>query len=164
MHDRDGAGFGRGAAFVGVVAADSVVGVDRTSNFLLDIIRMKSLIPWIHHSSAAEYYFAEGCFITEWWNEPTDNAVSVARARVEAGMTTRWHRLRSVTERYLILEGQGQVEVGDLPPEAVEPGAVVVIPPETRQRLTNTGAVDLIFLAVCTPRFTPACYEDLEPD
>lgn len=111
-----------------------------------------------------EYFFAEGCFITESWNTALDEAVSVARARVEPGMTTRWHRLHGVTERYLILEGQGRVEVGDLPPEEIGPGAVVLIPPETRQRITNTGHVDLIFLAVCTPRFTLAGYEDREPD
>jgi len=39
---------------------------------------------------------------------------------------------------------------------------VVVIPPGIRQRIANTGAVDLIFLAVCTPRFMLASYEDLE--
>jgi len=39
-----------------------------------------------------------------------------------------WHRPRGITERYVILEGRGRVEVGDLPPEEVEPGAVVLIP------------------------------------
>ena len=111
---------------------------------------------------ATEYFFAEGCFITEAWNSPHDIGVSVARARVLPGVTTRWHRLRGVTERYLILEGQGCVEVGVLPPESVGPGAVVFIPPETPQRITNTGHTDLIFLAICTPRFTLANYEDVE--
>jgi mannose-6-phosphate isomerase-like protein (cupin superfamily) len=119
-------------------------------------------MPWIDHARPAEYYFAEGCFITEAWNAPADEAVSVARARVAPGVTTRWHRLHDITERYLILEGQGRVEVGDLLPDAVGPGAVVVIPPGIRQRITNTGAVDLFFLAICTPRFTLAGYEDLE--
>ena len=118
----------------------------------------------IHHPTAVEYFFAEGCFITEWWNAPLDEAVSVARARVAPGATTRWHRLRDVTERYLILEGRGRVEVGDLPPEAVGPGAVALIPPGARQRIANTGDADLIFLALCTPRFTPTCYEDLDLD
>jgi len=116
-----------------------------------------------HHPPAAEYFFAEGCFITEWWNTSADEAVSVARARVKPGVTTRWHRLRDATERYLILEGRGRVEVGDGPPEDVGPGDVVLIPPETRQRIANTGGADLLFLAVCTPRFTLAGYEDAEP-
>ncbi len=118
----------------------------------------------IHHPTAVEYFFAEGCFITEWWNTPLDEAVSVARARVVSGVTTRWHRLRGVTERYLILEGRGRVEVGDLPPEDVGPGARALILPGVRQRIANTGDADLIFLALCTPRFTPACYEDLDSD
>ena len=118
--------------------------------------------PLIHRATAAESCFVEGCYITEGWNTPADAEVSVARARVEPGATTRWHRLRGVTERYLILEGQGRVEVGDWPPEAVGSGAVVLIPPGTRQRIANTGDADLIFLAVCTPRFTLADYEDVE--
>ena len=112
---------------------------------------------------AAEYFFTEGGFITEGWNTSADKAVSVALARVKPGVTTRWHRLRGVTERYLILGGQGCVEVGDGPPEEVGPGAVVVIPPSVRQRITNLGDADLIFLAICTPRFTLAGYEDLDP-
>lgn len=39
---------------------------------------------------------------------------------------------------------------------------MVLIPPETPQRITNIGNVDLIFLAICTPRFIPACYQDVE--
>jgi len=117
----------------------------------------------MHHRSVAEYFFAEGCFITEWWNTSADEAVSVARARVEPDVTTRWHRLRGGAERSLILEGRGHVEVGGLPPEGVRPGAVVLVPPGTRQRITNPGEADLLFLAVCAPRFTRAVYEDPEP-
>jgi mannose-6-phosphate isomerase-like protein (cupin superfamily) len=122
------------------------------------------LVPQIQHPTATEYFFAEGCFITEWWNSTADPAVSLARARVEPGVTTRWHRLRGVTERYVILEGRGQVEVGDGPPADVGPGAVVLIPPGTRQRITNTGEGDLIFLAVCTPRFARMVYQNLESE
>lgn len=125
---------------------------------------MKTPAPLIQHPTASEYFFTEGCFITEWWNSPGDAEVSVARARVKAGVTTRWHRLQGATERYLILDGRGRVEVDGLPPEDVGPGAVVLIPPGVRQRITNTGSTDLIFLAVCTPRFSRAIYQDLEPD
>ena len=124
---------------------------------------MTPAVPLLRRLTAPEYFFAEGCFITEWWNAPADADLSVARARVEPGVTTRWHRLRGVTERYLILEGQGRVEVGEGPAEDVGPGAVVLIPPGVRQRITNTGDADRLFLAVCTPRFTLAGYEDVEP-
>ncbi len=110
-----------------------------------------------------EYFFGEGCFINELSNRPDDPAVSIAQARVAAGDTTRWHRLRDTTERYVILSGQGRVEVGDLPPQEVQAGDTVIIPPLCRQRIANTGPGDLVFLAICSPRFTPECYEDLDP-
>lgn len=110
---------------------------------------------------AAEYYTSEGCYITELHNTPDDPAVSVARARVEPGVTTQWHRVRNTLERYVILEGNGRVEVGDEPPRDVAVGDVVIIGPSIRQRIANTGGGDLIFLAVCTPRFRQELYEEL---
>lgn len=107
---------------------------------------------------ATEYYFTEGCFITELSNTPDDPQLSIARARVESGKTTRWHFLRGVTERYVILEGTGKVEVGDFDPQVVNVGDTVIIPPEVRQRISNTGDGDLIFLAICTPRFEESIY------
>lgn len=109
-----------------------------------------------------EYYTEERCFILESWNDPRDPHVSIARARVEPGVTTRWHRLSGVTERYVILAGRGRVEIGNLPPRDVLPGDVAVIPPMVRQRITNTGHDDLVFLCVCTPRFVPEAYEDTD--
>lgn len=110
----------------------------------------------------SEYFFEEGCHIIEVSNSDDDPDLSVARARVEPGMTTRWHRLKNTAERYIIISGQGLVEVGSLGPATVGPGDVVRIPPMCRQRITNTGSDDLVFLAVCTPRFIPESYEDLE--
>ncbi|HCU67780.1 MAG TPA: cupin domain-containing protein [Desulfomicrobium sp.] len=121
---------------------------------------MRPLI--LSHDPAREYFFREGCFITELSNGEHDPAVSMARARVEPGRTTAWHALRDTVERYLVLEGHGLVEVGDLPPHPVGPGDVVLIPPGCRQRIANTGHGDLIFLAVCSPRFTPEAYVHLE--
>jgi len=108
-----------------------------------------------------EYFFEENCFITELLNSPSDPLVSVARARVLPGETTRWHALTGIVERYLILEGSGSVGVGDDPPREVHPGDTVTIPPGTPQRITNTGNTDLIFLAVCTPRFVSERYVEL---
>lgn len=110
----------------------------------------------------AEYWFDEGCHILEVSNHPDDPHLSIARARVAAGTSTRWHRLHDVWERYLVIKGTGVVEVGDLPSTPVAEGAVVIIPPGTRQRIRNTGNEDLVFYALCSPRFTAACYEALE--
>jgi mannose-6-phosphate isomerase-like protein (cupin superfamily) len=109
-----------------------------------------------------EYDTPEGCFILELSNTSEDPEVSIARARVAPGVTTRWHRVKGTTERYVILQGKGRVEVGDLAPQDVAPGDVVLIPPACRQRITNVGEGDLIFLAICTPRFTNQAYEDIE--
>ena len=111
---------------------------------------------------AAEFYTAERCHILELANIPDDPDCSIARARVKPGLTTRWHRLAGVAERYVLLEGHGCAEIGDLPPRAVGSGDVVLIPPGCRQRIANVGKNDLVFLAICTPRFRPEHYEDAE--
>jgi mannose-6-phosphate isomerase-like protein (cupin superfamily) len=111
--------------------------------------------------ASREFYISEGCFISEWSNTPEDPAVSIARARVPPGVTTRWHRLAGIIERYVILEGRGRAYVGELEPKDVGPGDVVLIPAACRQRIVNTGERDLVFLAICTPRFVQDAYEEL---
>lgn len=111
---------------------------------------------------SAEFFTPEKCFIIEMSNTPDDPDVSIARARVAPGVTTHWHRVAGTVERYVMLEGKGRVEIGELAPLEVGPGDVVLIPPSCRQRIANIGQGDLIFLAICSPRFTDAAYEDLE--
>ncbi|NBD95908.1 MAG: cupin domain-containing protein [Gammaproteobacteria bacterium] len=113
-------------------------------------------------SERPEYWFEEGCWITELSNDAKDPDLSVARARVAPGETTRWHALDGITERYVIISGNGRVGLGDAPEQSVAPGDVVVIASGRAQRITNTGSDDLEFLALCTPRFRPECYRDLE--
>lgn len=107
------------------------------------------------------FFTDELCHIRELSNGAHDPAVSIAEARVEPGITTRWHCLTGITERYCISQGSGLVEVGDLPPQQVGPGDVVIIPPGCRQRITNNGSGDLLFLAICSPRFRSEAYHDL---
>ena len=112
--------------------------------------------------AGAEFYTPEQCYIIELSNTPDDPEVSIARARVAPSVTTRWHRLVDTTERYVIVEGRGRVEVGNLPPQEVSAGDVVLIPPSCPQRIANIGQGDLVFLAICTPRFKQAAYEDID--
>ena len=82
----------------------------------------------IHARDLEEYWFHEGCHILEIANHPDDPDVSIARARVESGQQTTWHQLNGVTERYLIVEGNGIVDVGEKNPTPVGSGDVVIIP------------------------------------
>ncbi len=118
----------------------------------------------LRSNPAAEFSTPELCFINELSNSANDPDTSIARARVAPGITTRWHRLKNTAERYIVLEGRGRMEVGDLPPQEISPGDVVLIPPFCRQRIANISQQDLIFLAICTPRFRPEAYEDVQPN
>ena len=70
---------------------------------------------------------------------------------------------RLVTELTQALRRRGDVTSrAYLPPQEVTSGAVVLIPPLCRQRITNIGDDDLVFLAICSPRFRPEAYEDVE--
>jgi mannose-6-phosphate isomerase-like protein (cupin superfamily) len=111
---------------------------------------------------ALAFDIPEGCRILECSNSSADPDCSIARASVAPGTTTRWHRLKDTTERYVILQGRGLVELGELAPHNVGPGDVVLIPPLCRQRIANTANEDLVFLAICTPRFRQECYESME--
>ena len=111
---------------------------------------------------ALEYTTDERCHILEVANDAGDEMVSIARARVEAGVTTAWHKLEGISERYIIVSGRGRVEIGDLEAVDVGPGDVVRIPADCRQRITNTGSHDLVFYAVCAPPFRQQAYINLE--
>lgn len=110
---------------------------------------------------ADEYYFEEGCYITELSNSSADDQVSIARARLGPGEGTRLHALRDTHERYVILQGSGMVTVGERQ-QQVGAGDVVIIPEGTPQNIVAGGDEDLIFLAICSPPFTPAAYTDLD--
>ena len=114
------------------------------------------------HQPEAEVFTAEGCYILELSNTAEDDAVSIARARVLPGVSTRWHKVVGTAERYVILEGQGLVEVEGIGAQSVAVGDVVIIPADRPQRITNTGSSELVFLAICTPRFLQGNYLDIE--
>jgi len=109
-----------------------------------------------------EYFFHEGCFIVETLNNDTSPELSIARARVTPGAVTQPHALRDTVERYLIHSGEGIVYLGnDELGQRVAAGDVVVIPAGVRQYIHNTGSVDLVFHAICIPRFVPESYTAL---
>ena len=113
----------------------------------------------VRAASLTEFDTYERCSIIENWNPSEKSEVSIARARVKPGITTQLHYLNNVDEIYLIIEGKGRVEVGDLKPSVVGKGDLVFIPAGVPQRIANIGEIDLIFYCICTPRFIPECYK-----
>ncbi|MGC9194990.1 MAG: cupin domain-containing protein [Syntrophobacteraceae bacterium] len=109
-----------------------------------------------------EFETPERCHILEVANDSGDECVSIARARIATGGVTALHRLEGVGERYLIVSGKGRVELGGQTPVEVCRGDVVRIPPGVSQRITNIGTADLVFYCICTPPFSPECYQGLE--
>ena len=105
----------------------------------------------------------ERCAIVECLNTTGDADVSLARAIVAPGVTTQLHSL-TITERYVVESGQGLMEVAGTDVFAIGPGDCVLIPPGVSQRVRNLGDSELSFLCVCTPRFEPSHYINLEDD
>lgn len=116
----------------------------------------------VKRGTEPEAVTSERCHIVNVANDSGDDMVSIARARVEPGVTTAWHKLRGIPERYIIVSGKGRVEVEGMEPAEVASGDVVRIPADTPQRITNTGETDLIFYCICTPPFQWDCYESME--
>ena len=108
-----------------------------------------------------EFYTEERCYITELCNSGYNAGASLAIARVEVGLTTQLHSLTGTTETYIVIDGVGQMEV-DGQTFAISAGDQVVIPPGVSQRVSNEGESDLRFYCLCTPRFQPECYVNLE--
>lgn len=109
-----------------------------------------------------EFMTEENCHILELLNEADDRSQSIARARVEVGVTTKWHQLKDTMECFYILSGEGKVEIGEENLRDVKAGDIVRIPTDTPQRMHNTGNEDLLFLCFCTPAFGEDSYVSLE--
>jgi len=119
--------------------------------------------PAIHSAIAAvEYFTDERCHILELLNTADSPEASIARARVEPGVTTKQHQVVGTIERYILLEGEGVAHIAGMDDRAVEVGDVIEIPAGVTQSITNNGDHDLVFLCVCTPRFEWDNYKSLE--
>lgn len=116
----------------------------------------------IFQQDKIEFETEERCFITESSNDENDPEVSIAKARVEPGVRTAWHQLTNTAERYIIISGNGIVELDYSEGQIVKQGDIVRIPQGIPQRIHNTGKVDLIFYCICSPRFQAKNYVNLE--
>jgi len=78
-----------------------------------------------------------------------DLRYSLAHAIVKPGDTSQPHKLKT-SEVYYILEGEGEMHIGEEVAKVL-PGQAVYIPPNSKQFIKNTGNSDLIFLCIVDP-------------
>jgi mannose-6-phosphate isomerase-like protein (cupin superfamily) len=77
---------------------------------------------------------------------------SVAHAIVPPGEATLSHMLERSTELYYLLSGTGMMHIDD-EQAPVREGQIILIPPGARQFIKNTGALDLVFLCIVSPKW-----------
>jgi mannose-6-phosphate isomerase-like protein (cupin superfamily) len=80
---------------------------------------------------------------------PVDLRYSFAHATVAPGQTSTPHSL-STSEIYYILSGLGQMTI-DNETQAIGPGDLVYIPPQTQQFVHNCGEDPLVFICIVDP-------------
>ena len=115
----------------------------------------------IFNKNISEFWTTERCFIQEILNDPSQPNNSLAIARVPPGVTTQLHRLHGTEETYIIKRGGGVLEIDGEKAE-LQLGDAIIIPAGASQKISNIGDEDLEFFCLCTPRFLPECYENLE--
>ncbi len=104
--------------------------------------------------SKCEYFTSEDktylCELLHPAGEKVDLPYSIAHAIVKPGNESLPHRLKTSSEVYFILEGEGDVHIGE-EHALVGPGRAILIPPGSWQHIRNIGTVDLKFLCIVHP-------------
>ncbi|REJ69632.1 MAG: cupin domain-containing protein [Planctomycetota bacterium] len=77
---------------------------------------------------------------------------SLAEARLPVGATTTPHYHPQTEEIYYLLEGTGEMRIGD-ETRTVHVGDAIAIPPGVEHQITNCGTVVLRFLCCCAPGY-----------
>jgi mannose-6-phosphate isomerase-like protein (cupin superfamily) len=117
------------------------------------------MIP-IHKKAASLPFFvaSDGCLLAEVihpTNDGTRADLSVARASLPPGQSTRPHLLEFV-EIYYVVSGQGIMHLGE-EQVPVEADSCIYLPPHTVQWLQNTSQdQDIVFLCICQPAYDAA--------
>ena len=78
---------------------------------------------------------------------------SIAHTKVKPGKTSYAHSLKS-SEVYYIIEGEGEMQIDD-EKEPVSARYAIYIPPDSIQKILNTGSNDLVFLCIVDPAWMP---------
>lgn len=86
-------------------------------------------------------------------NQHDNRQQSLAEAIVAAGQTTQLHQHRQTEELYHVLEGSGEMQLGN-ERFTVIPGDTVCIPPGTPHCIHNLSNTALRFLCCCSPPYS----------
>ncbi len=78
---------------------------------------------------------------------------SLAEAWLEPGQTTQRHYHARSEELYVLLDGEGEMEV-DGERSRVRAGHAILIPPGARHQVTASGGGPLRFLCCCAPPYS----------
>jgi mannose-6-phosphate isomerase-like protein (cupin superfamily) len=78
---------------------------------------------------------------------------SLAEAWLEPGQATQRHYHARSEELYVLLEGEGEMEV-DGERSRVAPGQAILIPPGARHQVTASADGPLRFLCCCAPPYS----------
>ncbi|HEY3422490.1 MAG TPA: cupin domain-containing protein [Methanocellaceae archaeon] len=117
-----------------------------------------------NHSNIFSYVTKDHSTIWELFHPVSSpvKGVSMAEALVEPGRDTEMHRHQLSQEIYYILEGEGEMRLGN-EKFNVKRYDAILIPPDTLHCVKNIGKSALRMLCVCAP---PYSHEDtlLEPD
>ena len=82
--------------------------------------------------------------------EGLDLPYSIAHAVLQPGAASLPHRLKTSTEIYFILEGEGEMHI-DTERSLVSAGQAALIPPGSWQYIRNTGDIILKFICMVSP-------------
>ncbi len=80
----------------------------------------------------------------------TSQRHSIALITMPPGKASLLHYHPQAEESYLILEGEGHLQLGQEEGE-VAAGDAILIPATMHHKISNRGDQDLVFLAVCVP-------------
>ena len=91
------------------------------------------------------------CMITfEWIYQPLQSKRwTVFRLR----LSSKNGDFQQICERCVILSGPGLVEIGTEKPCDITTDDEVIVPANALERIKNSGENDLLFIAICSPRF-----------
>jgi mannose-6-phosphate isomerase-like protein (cupin superfamily) len=100
------------------------------------------------------YTTKDGSVIRELMHPATqgNHSQSLAEAVILPGSETLLHLHREAEELYHIIQGSGEMVLGD-EQFAVAAGDTICIVPNTPHRITNTGAIPLKIMCCCSPPY-----------